>query len=72
MTAGTKPPRGAVTIATTDSGKDGVKHLAECSNCGWCYGNSVRSDVEQHKRWHLCTTPPTDTRPEGTPHAQAQ
>lgn len=56
MNAGTKPPRGAVKVSSTDSGKDGIKHLAECSNCGWCYGNSVRSDVEQHKRWHTCTT----------------
>lgn len=71
MNTGTKPPRGAV-VVTTEVKRGGVvtRHVATCSACDWSYSNSVRSDVEQHKRWHLCTDRPAST--EGTAHAEAQ
>lgn len=46
---GVQPPRGAVKVTTVDG-----RHTASCAACGWTYSNTVRSDVEQHKRWHRC------------------
>lgn len=49
---GVQPPRGAVKVTTVDG-----RHTATCAACGWTYTNTVRSDVEQHKRWHRCPGP---------------
>lgn len=51
---GIKPPRGAVVITTEPIGPARVRHVATCSACGWTYSNVVKTDVEQHKRWHMC------------------
>lgn len=54
---GVKPPRGAVVITRAYAqGLLGTveTHTATCRSCGWTYANTVRSDVETHKRWHLC------------------
>ncbi len=56
---GVKPPRGAVRI-TVEVKPAGVlgRHTATCSSCGWSYSNVVKSDVETHKRWHMCPVKP--------------
>lgn len=51
---GTKPPRGAVRIVLDERLDGRHRFIAVCKACGWTYTNTVRSDVEQHKRWHLC------------------
>lgn len=55
---GTKPPRGAVTITTEPIGPARFRFTATCTACGWTYSNLVKSDVEQHKRWHHCPERP--------------
>lgn len=49
-----KPPRGAVRIMSIVFADGRTVHTAGCDNCSWTYRNSVKSDVEQHKRWHQC------------------
>lgn len=45
--------RGLVRI--TETTVDGRRiYGAACTRCTWRYSNSVKTDVEQHKRWHLC------------------
>lgn len=51
---GTTPPRGAVTVTTTPIGPARVRYTATCAACGWTYANVVKTDVQQHKRWHRC------------------
>ena len=46
--------RGLVQITTTPIGPARVRHTATCAACGWSYANVVKTDVEQHKRWHRC------------------
>jgi rubredoxin len=56
------PPRGAVEI--TPASKPASPSLifsVHCQACGWTYApvtGALKSDAEQHKRWHRC--------PEGT------
>jgi len=45
-----QPPRGSVKVS---AGTDG-RYVAACASCGWTYTNSVKSDVDTHKRWHQC------------------
>ena len=45
--------RGLVKITETEvSGRRWF--VAACTRCGWGYENTVKSDVDTHKRWHRC------------------
>jgi hypothetical protein len=41
-----------VITEAADGGR--TRWTASCTRCPWTYSNVVKSDVQMHKRWHVC------------------
>lgn len=52
-----KTPRGVKKINVEETQEGRIRFVFLCTNCGITYANSVKTDVEWHKRMHTeCRT----------------